>query len=173
MFNLNQVGQNRLRIRKEWGDLGQTVRAALAIVQPIVDRAGATLVVQIQDPLPPVLFDADAVYQMVRNLVDNAEKYTRRAENRRIEVDVATAGAAVEVSVSDHGPGVPLASRARIFRPFSGHEKNVETSGLGLGLSVVRTLAIAHGGDVRYEAGPEGGARFVLHFPVESPPDVS
>ena len=72
----------------------------------------------------------------------------------------------VEIAVRDHGPGVPGTARERIFAPFERHDDANQPNGLGLGLSVVRTLALAHGGDVRYEEPTGGGAKFVVRLPV-------
>jgi signal transduction histidine kinase len=172
VFNYTQVDQKRLRLALRRDDLGATVRRALALVEPIIDRAGARLVVIIDDDLPPALLDADAVHQMVRNLVDNAEKYSRRAVDRHIEVRVMAEPpgdgepARVAFSVRDHGPGVPTAEHERIFQPFSRPESDSGAGGLGLGLAVVRTLAVAHGGDVRLISPAEGGATFTVWFPV-------
>jgi two-component system OmpR family sensor kinase len=86
------------------------------------------------------------------------------------EPATADAPARVAFSVRDHGPGVPTAEHERIFQPFSRPESDSGAGGLGLGLAVVRTLALAHGGDVRLIspqiAGSETGATFVVWFPV-------
>jgi signal transduction histidine kinase len=166
VFSYTQVDQRRLRINKERGDLGRAVAEALTIMQPLVEKGGASLQVRVAEDLPPVELDKDAVHQMVRNLVDNAEKYTRQTPDRRIEIDVRAAADAVELAVRDHGPGVPAPARARIFHPFARHEKNSEAGGLGLGLAVVRNLALAHGGDVAYSDAPGGGACFTVRFPI-------
>ncbi len=167
VFNYTQVDQKQLRIQKARADLGQVVREALTLVEPIVERAGGSLMVRLEEGLPPASVDKDAVHQMVRNLVDNAEKYTRQSADRRIEVSVSSAGpTTVEIAVRDHGPGVPATARGRIFAPFERHDDANQPSGLGLGLSVVRTLALAHGGDVSYEEPTGGGARFVVRLPV-------
>jgi signal transduction histidine kinase len=166
VFNYTQVDQRRLRIQTTQADLGQVVHAALALVQPIVERAGATLVIRVEEGLPQVWLDADAVHQMVRNLVDNAEKYSRQSADRRIEVVVSSGPACAEIAVRDHGPGVPASQRSRIFEPFVRPDDKDQPNGLGLGLSVVRTLAGAHGGEVVYEDAPGGGARFVVRLPA-------
>jgi signal transduction histidine kinase len=177
VFNYTQVDQKRLRLALRREDLGATVRQALALVEPIIERAGARLVLDIAEQLPPAMLDADAVHQMVRNLVDNAEKYSRRAVDRHIEVTVRaepnhTDGQpTVTFSVRDHGPGVPAAEHERIFRPFSRPENDDSgAGGLGLGLAVVRTLALAHGGGIRLISpqvpGSEPGATFVVWFPI-------
>ena len=71
------------------------------------------------------------------------------------------------IAVRDHGPGVPAADRGRIFAALlPPRRRQHQPSGLGLGLAVVRTLAVAHGGDVSYEEPTGGGARFVVRLPV-------
>jgi signal transduction histidine kinase len=173
VFNYTQVDQKRLRLQRVSSDLGQTVRAALTLMEPILERSGARLVVTIADDLPRAQLDVDAVHQMVRNLIDNAEKYSRGAIDRHIEVTVTEgridAQATVTLSVRDHGPGVPESDQDLIFDPFSRSSAETDTSGLGLGLSVVRTLARAHDGDVGYVAPATGGAAFVVWFPVSGP----
>jgi signal transduction histidine kinase len=165
VFSYTQVDQKLLRIHTEPGDIGQAVREALTLVQPIVERMGAELIVRVACDLPPVQFDKDAVHQMVRNLVDNAEKYSRGCSDRRIEVEVTSTPEAALLCVRDHGPGISLSDRVRIFQPFSRHARSAEISGLGLGLAVVRTLALAHGGRVDYRDAEGGGASFTIRFP--------
>ncbi len=166
VFSYTQVDQKLLRIHTEPGDLGQAVREALTLVQPIVERMDADLVLRIESDLPPVEFDKDAVHQMVRNLVDNAEKYSRGCSDRRIEVGVTSDPDAAVLTVRDHGPGIPTGDRGGIFLPFSRHTRRAEISGLGLGLAVVRTLALAHGGSVEYSDAEGGGACFAVRFPL-------
>jgi signal transduction histidine kinase len=172
VFNYTQVDQKRLRLARHWHDLGGIVTSALALVEPIIERAGARLVVTLHEPLPRAFLDADAVHQMVRNLVDNAEKYSRGAIDRHIELTVQAAAheldgrPGVSVTVRDHGPGVPEAAHARIFEPFSRVSAQSVANGLGLGLAVVRTLARAHGGEVTLQSPQGGGAAFVIWFPA-------
>ncbi len=166
VFSYTQVDQKLLRIHTDPGDIGQAAREALTLVQPIVERMGAELVLRIECDLPIVRFDKDAVHQMVRNLVDNAEKYSRGCSDRRIEVEVTSSPDAALLTVRDHGPGIAPADRTRIFLPFSRHARSTEISGLGLGLAVVRTLALAHGGRVDYRDAEGGGASFTVRFPL-------
>jgi signal transduction histidine kinase len=165
VFSYTQVDQKLLRIHTEPGDIGQAVREALTLVHPIVERMGAEVVLRVEHELPPVSFDKDAVHQMVRNLVDNAEKYSRGCSDRRIEVEVTSCPEAALLTVRDHGPGIPPSDRVGIFQPFSRHARSTEISGLGLGLAVVRTLALAHGGRVDYRDADGGGASFTVRFP--------
>jgi signal transduction histidine kinase len=165
VFSYSQLEQKRLRIHKSRGDLGQAVREALTLMGPIVEKAGAALIVRIDEGLPALELDKDAVHQIVRNLVDNAEKYTREYPDRRIEVSVHAIADGLELAVRDHGPGVPPQARSFIFKPFARQDES-SASGLGLGLAVVRTLALAHGGQAHYADAPGGGACFVVRFPL-------
>ncbi len=166
-----QGEERRLPLGLEPGDLGAAVREALLLVEPIVARAGASLDLEIEPDLPLVAFDRDALHQIVRNLVDNAEKHTRDADDRRIEVQIGQDGSPggtprARIAVCDHGAGVPPSRRRALFSPFARPDRESRAAGLGLGLSVVRTLARAHGGDVGYEETPGGGATFVVWLPI-------
>lgn len=174
VLNYARIEEKRLTVQKTHGDLGAALREGLAVVEPVVAQAGCTLDVKIDEPLPDVAFDRDALSHIVRNLVENAEKFTRGARDRRVEVHVRGAGengtSRVVMVVRDHGTGVPASMRTRLFKPFARPETNAHSSGLGLGLSVVRNLAVAHGGDVRYEDAPGGGAQFTVTLPAEGHP---
>ncbi len=75
--------------------------------------------------------------------------------------------------VDDNGPGIPQDQRARIFDRFTRLDaaRGRDSGGAGLGLSIVRAITAAHGGDVAVESSPEGGARFILELPREAPED--
>ncbi len=111
--------------------------------------------------------DPDMVASAVRNLVDNALRYTPRGG--RVRVAVRTGTEAVEVAVDDSGPGVPEAERESIFLPLRrGRAALAQGPGHGLGLAIVQRVAARHGGSVEVGASPEGGARFLLRLPRQS-----
>jgi signal transduction histidine kinase len=108
--------------------------------------------------------DPAAFRQILLNLFDNAVKYGR--PDQTIIVSVTKRGAMAVVSVADQGPGVPMEARVSIFAPYS-RLVTASTSaiaGTGIGLAVVRELVRLHGGDVRVEDAPGGGARFVVEL---------
>ena len=112
--------------------------------------------------------DGEVIEQILFNLVDNACKYARDADDRRIHVSARIAGHAVEIRVRDHGPGVPRADRKRIFEPFTRAEVHDAgpAPGVGLGLALSRRLARDLGGGLRLDSPGADGATFVLSLPI-------
>ncbi|WP_152044944.1 ATP-binding protein [Aureimonas psammosilenae] len=104
----------------------------------------------------------DALRRAVRNLVENAVRYGERA---RVGIKVASEG--IEIGVEDDGPGIPPERREDVFAPFFRLEesRNRETGGVGLGLSIARTIARQHGGDVMLGQGAGGGLRAAITLP--------
>jgi signal transduction histidine kinase len=102
--------------------------------------------------------DARLLRRLIRNLLENARRHGGGAA---VEVSVAQAGdGRAALCVDDRGPGVPEPERERIFEPFYRPTGSRETTGLGLGLALVRRIARHHGGDARCLARPGGGTRF-------------
>jgi signal transduction histidine kinase len=104
--------------------------------------------------------DPSLLRRLIRNLLDNAQRHAGGATRVRV---VANATGDAELSVEDGGSGVPENEREKIFEPFyrSTHA-GTAAKGFGLGLSLVRQIARAHGGDARYEALPGGGSRLIV-----------
>ena len=112
-----------------------------------------------------VMGDATLLGELVRNLVDNAFKYTPRGGS----VVLAVCSEPSRIMVDDSGPGVAEADRERVFAPFSRVAQLDTTSGApipgtGLGLAIVREVAQAHGATVNIVTSPMEGARFVVSF---------
>lgn len=100
----------------------------------------------------------------VLNLAANAARYARE----RIEITCAVVGETVQVRMDDDGPGIPSEARQRIFEPFFrlDESRSASSGGTGLGLAIVQRIMALHGGQVRVEESPLGGARFTLSLPV-------
>jgi signal transduction histidine kinase len=107
--------------------------------------------------------DRPALARMVRNLVDNAGRHA----SKRIDVSLSSTDGQIKLTIDDDGDGVPDEDRERIFERFTrtDESRSRDTGGVGLGLAVVRATARRHGGDVRCETAPSGGARFVVTLP--------
>ena len=115
-----------------------------------------------------VLGDQNRIHQVIANLLENARSHT--PQGTKITVRIDEKESKTEVSVADDGPGLDLADQKRIFERFyradSSRSRTVKTKGSGLGLSIVKAIMEAHGGDVRVESEPGKGATFTLTFPV-------
>jgi signal transduction histidine kinase len=149
------------------------VRAAVEKLRPHALQAGFTLELDADRRTPRVAFDRDVLTQVVFNLVDNAIKYARDAALRTIVVACRALDDTrhVEVSVRDHGPGVPARDLGRIFEPFyrRGDELTRTTKGTGIGLALVKDLVESLGGTVSAADAPGGGLRVAVRLPIAPP----
>jgi two-component system, OmpR family, osmolarity sensor histidine kinase EnvZ len=126
-----------------------------------VARSGQRIDVEVESPLfAPV--KPDALKRCIGNLVSNAARHAgtvKLAGRERVRTSWL---------VDDDGPGIPLAEREDVFRPFVrlDQARNQDAGGSGLGLTVARDIAHSHGGSVRLEDSPLGGLRAVVTIPV-------
>jgi two-component system sensor histidine kinase CiaH len=154
-------------VRLEPLDLATVASDAVGRIGPLAAERGCSLVVA-KDPLPslPVLGDADRLLQVLVILLDNATRLS--PSGTAVTVEMGRRDALARVSVADHGPGVAVADRERIFEPFAraGAGRRQRGEGTGLGLAVARTLVERHHGTIMVEDEPGGGARFTVSLPL-------
>lgn len=150
------------------GDLGAAVREAADLCAPAAAEAGVPVVVEVEPGLPAIPFDGTLVRPLVVNLVDNAIKYSVRAETKNVRVRVRREGADVALSVADRGVGIPAADRARVFEPFfrSGDEMTRTARGVGIGLALVARYAKAHGAKLDLASEVGRGTTVTVRFPA-------
>ncbi len=162
MLDLARLERGAQIANPQPGDLGAAVAGCIERLQLSLGDAGLTVTTDIADDLPTAIFDVDALCQILDNLLDNAEKYTRGRPDRRTEVVVENAAEGIEITVSDNGPGIPRAERKHLFKAFQRPDDDDAPAGLGLGLSLARSLARAQGGDLEIGEAEGAGAVFVL-----------
>jgi two-component system phosphate regulon sensor histidine kinase PhoR len=128
-------------------------------------RQRATITVQ--PGAETVRADPTRLRDALRNLVVNASSYS--PDNTTIAIDAAAVNGTIELSVSDEGPGIPDEHLSRVFERFYRVDKSRarDPGGTGLGLAIVKHLVELHGGEVRVENRPGGGARFTVALPVD------
>jgi signal transduction histidine kinase len=156
-------------------DVGAAVATIVEEFRPLAASRRATVRVE-AGATPPVSLRADALRHIVLNLLDNAAKYGPTDQIIVVRVTTMTNDAEVEevlITVDDEGAGVPAGERERIWRPFTRGQAALSTGGSGIGLTIVREVAEAHGGTARVEANDRGGARFIVTLPVAAPSDYS
>ncbi|MEQ9568706.1 MAG: HAMP domain-containing sensor histidine kinase, partial [Longimicrobiales bacterium] len=151
-------------IREEL-DLADGLDDGIDAMQSLLRDRGMELAVDTEAGLR-VLANRDALTRIVVNLLDNATKYG--PEGQTVRVILTGVDGIARLSVEDEGPGVPRADRERIWKPYRRLERDVarRLPGTGIGLAVVRELVEMLGGSTRVEDGPEGGARFVVEWPL-------
>jgi signal transduction histidine kinase len=156
----------RFRIHPRPSDLGQTIADAIRLLQPLQDKHGQRLVVELPATIPVVRADPRRIVQVLVNLLSNAIKYS--PDETEIDIGAIVSEDWVRVTVSDRGPGVPPGYRPALFRRFvqPGTEVTRSQSGAGLGLSVVKAIVEAHGGHVGVEERPGGGSIFWFTLPL-------
>ena len=163
--DLAMAEAGRLPLQKGPVDAAEAVEAALASVRPLAEGRGVTLRADIGEPLV-VTADRERLGQILRNLLTNAVTHT--PEGGMVSVATRRDGAGVTIAVRDTGPGIALDHLARIFDRFyrADSSRARATGGSGLGLAIVKQLVEAHGGAVRAENGPSGGAVFIFTLPA-------
>ena len=147
-------------------ELTPLAREVVAELVPFADTRRIDLGLSGDQPLA-VSGDREALRSLLRNLVDNAVRYTE--VGGRVDVSVEAGGTAQapqpQFAVTDSGPGIPPEERARVFDRFYRRAGTVQP-GSGLGLAIVRTIADAHRATLTLAAGPDGqGLRVVVRFP--------
>ncbi len=147
-------------------DLGELLRSVVDAYAPHLEARGAVLI----DSLPAgirVSCDANACESAIVNLLENAAKYARDGDGEHeIELSLTAAGNKAVVEVRDHGRGIPPAELGRVFEGFYRASNAGEVRGAGLGLSLVRHFARAHGGEVGAHQRAGGGTAMRLTLPL-------
>ncbi|HEX5136124.1 MAG TPA: ATP-binding protein, partial [Planctomycetota bacterium] len=166
LLDLTRLESEGPRVRKGWHPVEELVGAALS-------RLDARLKgreVRVELPKEVLLVEADPllVEQVLWNLVENATKHT--PPGTPIEVGAGQVDGGVAIVVADRGPGIPPGEEQRIFEKFYRTADGQRTPGAGLGLAICHAAAKAHGGWIRAENRPEGGARFVFFLPSGAEP---
>jgi len=148
-------------------DVVEQIRATIDAALPLARERRVTIRARLPHHAPARV-DGDACVHALLNLVENGVKHGRDA----VEIECVREAPFICVCVDDNGPGVGACERETIFNMgVRGHA--VRRPGSGIGLAVVKAIAERSGGDVRVDASPLGGARFLLRFPEASSPPAS
>jgi two-component system sensor histidine kinase KdpD len=164
-LELSRIRAGALEVTLEPVDIADLVQHAVRRLRPIARAHRVRL--NVDDDLPVVSLDVVMMDQILLNLLENALRFAPPGSEINVGVHAVDA-ARVELSVADHGPGVPEEARERIFEEFQSVDNRPDRPGTGLGLAIVRALVTAQGGSVRYEPTPGGGATFICRFPLET-----
>jgi signal transduction histidine kinase len=144
-------------------DPGELVRDFAELYEPVAEERGLKLALDIAEG-SRLTANRQLVGQAVANLIDNAIKYSAKAKDPTIAIELHADEDGVEIAVADHGPGIAAGDRERVLKRFVRLEKSRTEPGTGLGLSLVQAVARLHGGAVRLEDNAPG-LRVILRIP--------
>jgi CheY-like chemotaxis protein/two-component sensor histidine kinase len=173
LLDISRIVSGKLRLELQSVDLATVVEDAIQTVQQAADAKGITIDRQVDAAIGPMAGDPARLQQVVWNLLSNAVKFT--PTGGRIRVTLRETGSAAEVVVEDNGAGIRADFLPHVFNRFQQADgsRTRRFGGLGLGLSIVKSLVDFHGGSVRGESKGEGkGARFTVTLPLAAPPDL-
>ena len=168
MLETARLDEGVTRLERQPQDLRAILETATAAIAPLT---GAAHVLETRLPREAVVVDVDAgrVETILRNLLDNAIKFS--PDGGRVRCQLSVGGGSAHVHVVDQGLGIPPEQMHRLFTRFSRlvTSENSHISGTGLGLYLSRELARLHGGDITARSAAGGGARFMLSLPLHQP----
>jgi two-component system sensor histidine kinase KdpD len=150
-------------LARDWQVLDELVGVALSRVRR--ELAGHQVRIDLPADLPLLWVADDLIVQVLVNLLSNAARYT--PSGSCIEISARRDEDRQEIVIADNGPGIPAGSEEAIFEKFVRGAAKVADGrrGLGLGLSICRSIVAAHGGTIRASNRPAGGAEFVISLP--------
>lgn len=166
LLDVSRISRGKIRLHLAPVDLRPVIEQAIETSRPLITARGHRLEVSFPDEVLRVEADADRLAQVAANLLNNAAKYTSQPGEIRLDVR-AEDGTAV-IRVRDTGLGIAAEQLTRIFEPFAQVDQTEEQrmGGLGIGLSLVRSLVEMHGGTVTASSeGPGKGSEFVVRLP--------
>ncbi|HEV8587924.1 MAG TPA: HAMP domain-containing sensor histidine kinase [Pyrinomonadaceae bacterium] len=163
-FSRIEAGHREYEFRET--DIADLVRNTLDSYRYQIEQQGFTLKEEIDTTVPTVYVDREAIARALLNLVNNALKYS--LDEKFLGVKLYRENGSVKLEVEDRGIGITRREQAKIFEKFyrTGDPLVHNTKGSGLGLSLVRHITDAHGGDIAVESTPGKGSKFTLSLPL-------
>lgn len=172
VLDFARIERGRAAYDFQLGDFAEVLSRGLDVYRYRLEREGMKLLVHLEEDLPPVRFDENAMTLVLLNLIDNAVKYA--ADGKELRVSLTRDGDRILLAVRDRGPGIAADEQERIFDRFY-RARNVRgrpVRGSGIGLSLVKHIAEAHGGGVKVESREGEGSTFTVWIPVAQDEDA-
>lgn len=165
---LSSIENPRMKLKIKAHDPQKLIKQVLARMKPKFKKRDIDLQVEDTDDLPKILVDKEKFYQIMINLISNAITYS--PEKGKINITAKHKSDAVCITVEDNGMGIPKKDLPHIFERFYRTDKSRSrrTGGTGVGLTIVKELVEAHGGDVEVKSEVGKGTKFTCRFLVKA-----
>ena len=168
LLDMARLQSGGLSLRREWQSLPELIGSALH--ELAVPLLGHEVVHEIPADFPLLYADGAMLERVLVNVLENGCKYA--GAKATFGIGARLHGEELEVQIWDDGPGLPPGKEQMIFEKFARGDSESAIPGVGLGLAICRAIIEAHGGRIRAENRPQGGARFSFTLPYKVPPQV-
>lgn len=169
LLDMAKLSAGKFELHADWQPIEEVLGATLQQIE--AQWPTRTLGVTLEPDLPPVNIDAVLIERVLWNLIENAIKYA--PADTRIDISAKRQADQLEIDVCDRGPGIDASQRERLFELFERGKTESEVPGIGLGLSIARTIVNAHGGTLAARNREGGGSCFRILLPLGTPPVFS
>ena len=167
LLDLSKLEAGRMEFQFELTNLNDRINAQVSAVQGIAIDKQIKIEIRHADDLPEISVDSGRIDQVIRNLLSNALKFSPLKS--RVEIETRFDETHILIRVLDEGPGVPEEECDSIFNKFTqASSTKSNAGGTGLGLSISREMVTQHGGSIRMENRPGGGAAFEICLPIKN-----
>ena len=167
LLDVSRITQNKVKLRREATDLVKLIHEAIEAMQPMQQAYQHQMHTALGGHPVWVEVDTARILQVIENLLTNAYKYT--PPGGEIRVSLTASESTADICVADNGRGIPAEIKDSIFDMFMQADDSLDRSagGMGVGLTLVRSLVELHGGSIDVESnGPNQGSKFCVHLPL-------
>ena len=174
LLDVSRIARGKLALHRTPVDMAELVGKALELAGPLLQQRALRVSTDLPEGMLTVAGDEERLIQVVSNLLTNAAKYTEAGGS--VHVSAREEGGTVVLGVRDTGVGIDAELLPRIFDVFVQGRRSIDRAdgGLGLGLSIVRSLVEAHGGTITVHSdGPGRGSEFLLRLPLTAPESLT
>ncbi len=169
LLDMARIQSGGFNLKKEWLTLEEVIGSALKTLEP--GLGGRHIALDMPDPLALIHVDGPLFERVLINLLENAGKYAGR--KAQIGIYASVTPEQLQLEVWDTGPGIPAGQEQAIFDKFARGNKESAIPGVGLGLAICQAIVEVHGGTITAHNRPEGGARFCVTLPRDTPPELN
>jgi CheY-like chemotaxis protein len=166
LLDISRITQGRVSIEPDSIETAEVVARAVELARPLIEQRSHRLQVAVPAHGLPLFVDTVRIAQALSNILINAAKYTGPGGSLEVEAD--RSGSEVAIRIRDNGPGIPPELMPRLFDLFVQGKQTLDRrqGGLGIGLTVARSLVELHGGSIAARSDPGAGSEFTIRLPV-------